>query len=478
VVSVAGVPGQGTPLAEETVARLLEHFSRAGHNVLAHPGDPPGAEVLLTTTEFGKPISWRRSMTFTARHRFKLEHTPNIFNILQARPGDWQAALDHFARSLAKDNPDPRDFTFPGMTTRAYHTLYEQGRRGGPIMAVLRMIQSQGMSVRNIVVIGEDRPQAAYTFDLVGAHPLSDASAGESFYDDLMYRILTAVCTHEITDHQVSGDPLPFAAWQALDTPRAMKSAGIELGRLGFFTEMVRVDYLVAVPLLNQAIASQYSEGCYGTWEPALNALVCTITGSARPVVKDALTDDELAVITSVRPDGRGACVRTVEGKRNDPPSSEAVEMIGMDEPLPRVELADGWPYHLQVPVARSKLHGHRGVRSYDPRFAEHVYLDPPYYSYPVSCSTEAQATAIKTAFSRSQALQNPDDPRQLVFSVLPGHGVLVVEKWVAGKAPLQLICEAIRDSRLEIENAVPQGPLEFQLAVDGRYVLRNLHSG
>ena len=31
------------------------------------------------------------------------------------------------------------------------------------------------------------------------------------------------------------------------------------------------------------------------------------MTGSARPVVKDQLTDDELAVIVGVKPDGTGA---------------------------------------------------------------------------------------------------------------------------------------------------------------------------
>ncbi len=474
-INLAYVPGPSTPVADEVVRRLLDRFSHKGHTLLAHPGDPPGAEALLTTTEFGKPLPWRASMMFTARRRFKLEQAPVIFNVTHARPDQWQALLDHFERALAKEPPDLADFTFPGLTPRAYHTLLEQGRRGGPIMSIVRLVQSQGMSVREIVVVGDDRPQYAYTFDLVGAYPRSDASEGDAFYDDLMNRILTAVCTHEITNHEVSPDRIPLDVWQSLDSPREMKSAGQELGRLGFFTEMVKVDNLVDVPLLNQAIASQYSEGCFGTWEPALNALVCTITGSARPVIKDSLSDDELAVITAVRPNRKGACVRQVEGKRNDPPSSEAVEMIGVDEALPRVTLSAAWPSPANVPVARSKLHGHRGVRAYDPRFVEHVFLDPAYYFYPVSCSTEAQAMAIKTAFARSEALQNPADPRQVVFTVLPGHGVLIMEKWVAGKAPFQVICETMRDGRLEIENSVPQGPLDYQPGEDGRQVLRNL---
>jgi hypothetical protein len=474
-VTVACAPGPGTTLAADVVARLLDSFSRHGHTVLSDPGDPPGLDVLLTTSEFGVPLSWRESMTFSARRRFKLDKVPLIMNVTHAQPHQWNALVKHFEHALAKEKLDPADFSFPGLTRRAYHTLYEQGRRGGPIMSIVRLVESQAMSVRNIVVVGADRLQYAYTFDLVGAHPRTDASLGEGFYDDLMYRILTAVSTHEITEHEVAGEPIPLSVWRALEAPQAMKAAGLELGRLGFFTEMVRVDYLVAVPLLNQVIASQYSEGCFATWEPELGALVSTITGSARPVVKDSLTDNELAVITAVRPDRKGACVRHVDGLHNDPPSSEAVEMIGVDSALPRVILGDEWPAHCEVPVARSKLHGHRGVRSYDPRFIEHVYLDPPYYFYPVSCSTEAQADAIQAAFSRSEALQNPADPRQVVFTLLPGHGVLILEKWVPGKAPFQVICECMRDGRLEIEDAVPQGPLDFQPGPDGRLVMRNL---
>lgn len=479
-VALAYVPGAGDAVSKGFAARLVESFDRNGHTVLADPGDQPGLDVLITDATFGVPVSWRTSLTFTARRRFKLEHTPTIFTVSHATADQWQKLLAHFEAALAKDTLDPADYNFPGLSPKAYTTLYEQGRRGGAIMSIVRLVQSQAMSIRNIVLVGEGDAQVAYTFDLVGAHPTSHASEGAAYYEDLMNRVLTAVSTHEITEHEVSETPISQAEWQALGAPKAMKAAGKELGRLGFFTEMVRVDNLVNVPLLNQAIASQYSEGCFATWEPALDALVTTITGSARPVVKDDLSDDELAVITAVRPDRKGACVRHVEGKRNDPPSSEAVELISVDQVLPRLELGADWPEYahlpnLRVPAARSKLHGHRGVRSYDPRYVEHVPLDPPYYTYPVSCSTEAQADAIQSAFARSQALRDPSDPRQVVFTMLPGHGVLIMEKWVPGTAPFEVIRRTMQSGQLEIEDLVPQGPLVFKPAPDGRMVLQNL---
>jgi hypothetical protein len=255
-----------------------------------------------------------------------------------------------------------------------------------------------------------------------------------------------------------------------------MLRAGRELGKRRFFTEMVQVNNLVNVPAVHDAVSSQYSEGCYAAWEPALGALIATVTGSARPIDKDKLTEDELAVIAGVRPDGKGAQVRLVEGKRNDPPSSEAVEMLEMDASLPRLHLERAWGWYgetlPEVPVTRSKLHGHRGVKSYDPQCVEHVWLDPPFYHYPVACATEAQAHAIRTAFSRSQALQDPTDPRSIVFTVLPGHGVLIVEKWVEGKAPFQIIWEAMDSGALEIDNRIPQGLFVFRPDGTGRMEL------
>ncbi|MGB9586530.1 MAG: hypothetical protein ACPL7A_03805, partial [Anaerolineales bacterium] len=232
--------------------------------------------------------------------------------------------------------------------------------------------------------------------------------------------------------------------------------------------DMVRIANLVSVPAVADSVASQYSEGCFATWEPQLNALIATITGSARPVDKDNLTEDELAVIVGVRPDGQGALVQHVQGKRNDPPSSEAVEMLLMDQDLPKITIRRENQTTFKVPVARSKLHGHRGLRAYDPNLVEFVPLDEPFYYYPVSCSTEAQAQAIYRAFSRSTALRNPQDPRLVVFTVLPGHGIVLAEKWVAGKDPFQIMWELMDQGALQIDNHVPQGPFNYVPAENG----------
>jgi hypothetical protein len=459
-INIAFIPGQMTPMLESFVQGLSRHLEKRGHTVQDMPDNR--TDVILTTAPFGESRGWRKSLLFTARFKYKLENSPTIFTLVQITPQQFNDLQEHFRKALAKEILDPDDFAFDGLNSEAYKTLAEQGRRGGTILTLVRIVQSQSKSIRVILVVGDDQPVEAYTFDLVGAHPKTDASDLEGFYEDLSFRIVTAVSTHEITEHEVVDDIIDQDQWKKSDIPAAMKVAGLQLGKRDFFTEMVRISDLVEVPAINDAVSSQYSEGCYATWDPSLNGLVATITGSARPVDKDNLTDDELAVIVGVRPDGKGALIRHVEGKRNDSPSSEAVELMDMDSVLPQIQIGLDEGYLQGVPVARSKLHGHRGVKVYDPRFIEHVFLSEPYYHYPVSCSTEAQARAIKAAFSSSEALLNPDDPRQVIFTILPGHGIVIVEKWVPGKAPFQVIWEYMDEGLLQIDNLVPQGAITF----------------
>jgi hypothetical protein len=383
--------------------------------------------------------------------------------LVHITPDEYNDILAHFEQALAKEPFDRSEFTYEGLADAAPDVLVEQGRRGGPMLSLIRLLQSQLKCIRILLLVGDDKPEKVYHIDLVGAHPYTDYKLGEDlFYEDIVLRTATYESTYEVTKHEVVGDLIPEDVWDELPTVAAMTRAGQEMGKRKFFTDMLRIVDLVPVPGLNDAIADQYSEGCFATWDPNLDALLATVTGSARPVDKGNITDDELAVIVGVRPDGQGALVRHVEGTRNDSPSSESVEMMEMDRSLPTVTLGPAWDTPAEVPVVRSKLHGHRGIASYDPRHVEHVDLDPPFYHYLVSCATEAQAQAIKSAFARSEALQDPDDPRQVAFTVLPGHGVVIVEKWVPGKAPFQVLWEYMDAGYLVVENRIPQGSMQF----------------
>ena len=468
------VPGAMTPLLEQVAPVLLEVFQTLGHTAQERPDHH--TDLILTTAPFAQPLNWRESLLFTGRRRFGLPHNPTILTLIHARPEQFQNLLGQVEIALKNKPDDSPGLAFEGLAAEAYRTIIEQGLRGGPLLGLERVLQAQSKSIRILLLIGEEEPQTAYLFDLVGAHPRIDAKDREAFYEDIALRIVTGLSTEEVTQHQVTGEPIPYEVWRRLPTPAAMLTASSELGKRDFFTHLIRVADLVPVPAIGASIAEQYSEGCFATWEPRLGALIATITGSARPVSKDHITEDELAVIVGVRLDGKGAVIRHVESKRNDPPSSEAVEMMALDQPLPKVALRmeeHGSPHVFEVPVARSKLHGHRGVAAYDPHYVEYARLDSPYYHYPVSCATEAQANGIRQAFSRAEALLNPSDPRQLVFTVLPGHGLVMVEKWQAGKAPFQLIWEYMDAGYLQIESSVPQGWFSYEPEADGRHHLR-----
>lgn len=472
-VSVTWVPGPSTPLLDQMLPELMKRFRQLGHLV----PEPLGrsVDIALTTARFGEPLNWREALMFTSRRRLNVDNTPLCLTFIHATRAEFQKTLDHFALILPREPPAPEDFDFPGLAPSAYHTLSEQGRRGGPVMALMRLLQAQAKSIRIVLVVGDAQPEAAYHFDLVGAHPRSDGADPEAFHTDIVLRIVTAVCTREVTQHDVNEGLIPRAQWEGLSTPRAMVTAAHQLDRRRFFTDMVSVSTLVALPAIDGVVASQYSEGCYATWEPGVPGLIATITGSARPVSKGAITENDLAVLVGVRPDGLGAQVRHVEGKANFKPSSEAVEMMDMDTPLPRITLGAGWGAHAhaRAPVMRSKLHGHRSVSAFDPRVAEYVPLDAPYYHYLVSCATEAQAQGIRAAFARAECLRDPNDPRQIAFTILPGHGCMIVEKWVPGAAPFQVMWEAMDAGQLRIDTRIPQGPMAYVASPDGQRVVR-----
>lgn len=465
-IAVYPHPGPLTPALEIALDGLLGAFAALGHTVQAAPD--AHTKAVLTTARYDVVMNWRRSLMFTGRIQLKLDHSPTAYTLVHMTPAEFDELHGHFATALAKQPLDEADFTFEGMSPAAPGVLIEQGLRGGPVLSMMRLLQSRTKCIHILLVVGEDRPERIYHFDLVGAYPTSDLALGETaFYADAALRIATYESTREITRHEVLEPPIPRAVWDSLTTPAAMARAGRELGERNFFTEMIRIADLVPVPAITESIASQYSEGCFVTYEPAVQGLLATVTGSARPVDKGNITERDLAVIVGVRPDGEGAQVRHVTDKQNDPPSSEAVEMMDMDSVLPRVAWGGG-----RAPVLRSKLHGHRGVRAFNPARVAYVPMGEPYFHFLVSCATEAQARGIKQAFARAESLLAPDDPRSIAFTILPGHGVVIAEKWAESKAPFELMWEAMDNGDLVIDNYVPQGPLDYRPGEGGRMVL------
>ncbi|MBX3462580.1 MAG: hypothetical protein KF830_05385 [Planctomycetes bacterium] len=473
-VRLAAIAGPSTPLLDAVLAAFEQALRARGHAWTREPDD--ATDAFVTTARLHEPVAWRQSPLFTGRKRYGLQAKPATYTFVQVTPAQLRELLQRFDAALAKAQPDPADFALPGLSTNAWQVLHDQGRRGGAMMCVARLLQAQSKSLRVVMVVGDTAVEAAYLFDLAGAYPRIDANCDQGLCGDLALRIATHLSTREVAGHRTEGEPVPRAQWRQAPARRAVLRASRELGGRAFFTRMVRIADLVDVPALTGAVAQQYSEGCFGTWDPVLRAQVVTVTGSQHPVAKASLVEDDLAVITGLLDDGSGVRVRAVEGLRNDPPSSEAVEFESIDRVLPHVELPPAFGVAGAVPVVRSKLHGHRGVVAYDPRRVEYVPLDVPYFHYLVSCSTEAQAHGVTAAFARSQALRNPGDPRTVVFTILPGHGLLMAEKWVPGTEPFDVLLAAMDAGWLEVSHGVPQGPMHY--VPDGERMLLRLGAG
>jgi hypothetical protein len=447
-------------MLEDFVGKLLQSFKYYGHNVQEKPDNQ--TDLILTTAPYGVSLSWRKAVIFNARRLYNLNRLPTILTILHVTPADFQNQLEKLSEAAHKDHPDPEYYRYPGLAPAAHNVLHGQARRGGPILALERIVQAQSKSLRILLLVSDDDTKKVYHFDLVGAHPVSDSADEEIFFHDIIHRVVTTLSTHEVRDHTIVNDPVPQEQWQQLSTPSAMAFAAKQFGNRNFFTDMIRIADIVQVPAVEASVSSQYSEGCFATWDPQLDALISTVTGSEKPVDKGNITDEDLAVLVGVRSDKQGALVRHVEGKQNHAPSTEAVELMGMDLYIPKINLPSNWGITGKVPAIRSKLHGHRGVSHFDPGIVEHVPLEPAFYDYPVTCGTEAQADGIIQAFSRSEALQNIDDPRQIVFTVLPGHGTVIAEKWIHGKQPFQILWESMDSGAIQIDNLVPQGRIHY----------------
>lgn len=456
---VAFLPEEHTQVVADFARMLQEEFVRQGHVVTDRPDDD--TKLVVTGGVFGESLPWRDAALFSVRSRFRLNHNPVVYSIVHVTEALFKETMDQLEVALKGEEPDPDDYPFTGLSDTAYRVLHEQGRRGGPILALERAIQGQVKSIRVLLLVGDDKPDTVFHFDLAGAHPQSTGTM-EEILTDVVLRMITTASTDVVAEHEAVGEPIPRSVWEQLEAPDDISNASSELHSRGFFTEPLVIAELVKVPVVSRVVAAQYSEGCMATWEPELGDLVATVTGSTRPLHKGYVTRDDLTVITGVRSDGVGAAYRPIEGLPDNLPSSEGIELIGMDELLPRVTLPEPWNVDGDVPVLRSKLHGHRGIRAFDPELVEFVPLDPPFYDYLVSCATDAQAAGVKEAFSRSEALRDPADPRRIVFTVLPGHGIMVAEKWVEGTVPFQTIWQAMDAGALEVVSRVPQGRLWF----------------
>ena len=478
-ISIARVPGSRSPALDLAADTLLDWLRDAGCTVTSQPDN--STDLLLTTRCFGEIVDRDEALLFHSKRQFKLTRRPTVLTMVDVPEAEYQRWLAHFAELAQLPEAEAARDQYPGLASQAAEVISQQARRGGPEMAIARMIQAQVLSIRVMVLRTQgDCPYRAMHFDLAGAHPVTDATDIEAFAEDAGGRVLAAICASEVNHHVYAGDPVPAETWSALTSPDAMVRAGVTFTEYGFFTTPIYVEKVLGYRGLSDAISAQFSEGCYAIYDADLPGLVTTATGSSRLVDKRSISRADQAVVTGIRPERDGAIVRRVAGMEPVVPSVEAVELMGICERVPSHTHTNVRGELLQVPNVRALLHGHLGVEAYDPERVEAVMLDPLYYTQLVSCGTGALAEGTALAFSRSKSLANLQDPRAVVFLEQPGHGVMVVEKWpAAGSAtrPFETIRSYLAAGHLQMTLDIAQGPVHWEPAwsADGRRMMRRV---
>jgi len=475
-ISIAYLPRTRTPGIELALAALFGWLREAGCTVQPEPDAT--TDVIVTTGQFGEWVGRDEALLFHAKRLYRLGRRPTILTVVDITEDEYQAQLTHF-RSLGQmPEAEAALHQYPGLGPQAAEVIAHQAQRGGPELAMGRYLQSRYISIRVMALrTVNGRPHRAVHYDLAGARPVSDATHLGDFAADAGARMLAAICAAEVNHHSYDLPAISAETWAGLATPDAMVAAGLTFTRYGFFTTPIMVDKVLGYRGLGDAISAQYSEGCYAVYEPEVQGLITTATGSSRLVDKRAITRTDQAVVVGVLPARDGVLVRPVAGMETVVPSVEAVEMMALCESVPAHVRGNRQGAEVRVPNVRAILHGHLGVESYDPAFVEAVTLEPLYYTQLVSCGTGPLAVGTAAAFARSAALRDLADPRRVVFLEQPGHGVMLIEKWPAPDSPeppFSAFLEALDAGHIRMSFNIAQGPMHWERTSAGGVVTLN----
>jgi hypothetical protein len=469
-ITIACLPRSRTPGIDLALDALFAWLRGAGCTIQTQPDAT--TNLIVTTGRLGDWVGRDDALLFHAKRLYRLGRRPTILTVVDVPEAEYQEQLEHFRALGQMSEIDAAKHQYAGLGAQAAEVIAHQARRGGPELALGRYLQTRYISIRVMALRTlNDRPYRAVHYDLAGARPVSDATNLDDFGAEAGARLLAAVCAAEVNHHAYDPNPVPAETWAGLDTPNAMVAAGMTFTEYGFFTTPIQVDKLLGYRGIGDAIAAQYSEGCYAVYEPEVRGLITTATGSSRLVDKRAITRTDQAVVAGLLPSRDGVLVRPVLGMETVVPSVEAVEMMALCEAVPAHTRYDRQGTALRVPNVRAILHGHLGVASYDPAFVEAVTLDPLYYTQLVSCGTGPLAAGTSAAFSRSTALRDLADPRRVVFLEQPGHGVMMVEKWPAlgsSEPPFSGFLAALQAGHIQMSLEIAQGPIEWERTVSG----------
>ncbi len=455
-ITICFVENNLNPRLERVMHNLKRWFETNGHTVQTQPDE--NTQLFITTMRGDEVIDRPDALLLNGKRRFQLGHRPQVLTFVDLTTEQFEERQRYIDALGELSYEEAHTVEIPGLGRNGSEVIHQQRRRHD-LVGMARLLQGQAISIRIMGLVGDgDWPDYGLHVDLAGAYATIPCNGAKDFIHNIGGRIVTFLNTVDVKDHIYLDALLPAVDWETSETPNDLVRAGKTFTDYGFFTDPVDVVKLLGFRGLGDAIAAQYSEGCYATFDAAIDGLVTTATGSAKFVDKRAITRSDTTLIAGVKSDRMGALVRGIEGRPQIAPSVEAVELYGICE----MSGTETDPLGGQRPRIRSLLHGHIGVASFDPSRVERVVLDQSYYAYPVSCGTNILAEATGKAFASATSLQSGNDQRKVIFIEQPCHGIVVVERWVQGMRPFEAIEQALQKGWLVMQSHVPQSLSEY----------------
>lgn len=270
-----------------------------------------------------------------------------------------------------------------------------------------------------------------------GGHP----SITTDIVCDIRDRLVAAACATEVNDRlDRVPDSVPASDFGAARSPGVLVKAGRRMGSLGLLPPPHRVSDYVSVTM---ASAYQrylgikgFSEGMMFVFDPDLQALVVTASGSFEVDKRDLRPED--VVVVDHQLDGGRLRLLEVGGAGQKGPSVEAWEVCSLMAAAPKIRVSKDaggiWRPDpegtVEVPAVRGGLHAHVGVDEADDTLIESIPPDRASYPYGFGCGTDLMVDVAAATVRRSQAINDAADTRSYVRWPMLYHGEMAVELW------------------------------------------------
>ncbi len=394
---------------------LLATFEEEGHHIIHQPEKFPGrVDIMLTFHEIPQGDA-------PLQDRIEERH--------------WPLAL-HLKREFGLEKRPENLITFVTISESLREMPHLE------VVEIARIAMTRIGTPKVIFITGEPgsgRVEEVTLCTMEGGHPTISGDDWPYLLRDLSNRLVALACAQEVGGrYRVIKDALSREDWLSSSIPDDLIEAGHRMDQLDLLPPLLELSQWVS-PSLARVYErfmnmKHFSEGMLCAWEPELNLMMVTGSGSWG-VDKRHLEREDVVPIGEV---SEGSIlVYAPEGMATKGPSVETREFFEAFLRAPTVRLrkvGKAWRIDpdgpVEAPLIRSIIHAHVGIIDVDDRLVEWVPTNREKFPYPFGCGTDLMMDVTLDALSRSNALHDPDDPRAVVLWNFENHGIAAAELW------------------------------------------------